>query len=268
MLAPAVEIRSGTVEVGDGVRLAYDEAGSGTPPVVLVHGMACERTQMRRQLEHLAPRHRVVAVDLRGHGESDKLPGSYTFADLAEDLLALMGALGISRPVLIGHSLGGSISLLLAVAHPDDVAGVVLLDSGVRGPDQRTVDLAPFYDTLGGPDHAERVHRFVVEHLFEPGEDPATVEAVATSMAATEPHVFLAMARGVLAYDGAATSLACGLPAMHVLGPHPFVAPGAIEALGPNWWVGRVVGVGHFMQMLGTDQVHPMIDRFMERFGQ
>jgi pimeloyl-ACP methyl ester carboxylesterase len=61
----------------DGVRLAYEESGSGSPPIVLVHGWTCNHTYFSPQREHFSKRHRVIAVDLRGHGESDKPHGSY-----------------------------------------------------------------------------------------------------------------------------------------------------------------------------------------------
>jgi pimeloyl-ACP methyl ester carboxylesterase len=252
----------------DGVRLACVEAGDGSPtgrpPVVLVHGMACDHTHLLPQLEHLAPRSRVVAVDLRGHGSSDKPDGTYTTGVFGDDLLAVLDELGVERPVLIGHSLGGSVCLDLAVRRPDVVRSIVLLDSGVRSLDVRRADLQPFYATLGGPDHAERVRAFVAERLFEPIDGPAVLDTVATTMAATPAHVFLAMADGVLAFDSLAAARACTMPALLVLSDRPFVEPEVVASLPPNWRTARVVGAGHFLQLVVPDQVNAMLDRWLD----
>ena len=80
----------------DGVALYYEEAGEGEPPVFLVHGWCCDHTYFAPQVEHFAERgHRVVAVDLRGHGKSDKPRQSYTMDLFADDLTWMCAQLGL-----------------------------------------------------------------------------------------------------------------------------------------------------------------------------
>src|ERR1700730_5933973 len=98
----------------DGIRLAYDTAGAGDPPILFVHGWSCDRSYFAPQFEHFAASHAVAALDLPGHGGSsqpDPDPGCYDIDVLAGDVLALAGAAGFSRPVLAGHSLGALIGL-------------------------------------------------------------------------------------------------------------------------------------------------------------
>src|SRR5215510_5628760 len=74
-----------------GVRLAYDAAGAGDPPMIFVHGWACDRSYFAPQFRHFAARHAVAAVDLRGHGDSSRpapAPGVYDIDVLAGDVLA------------------------------------------------------------------------------------------------------------------------------------------------------------------------------------
>lgn len=99
-----------TVDV-EGVRLAYTEDGRGDPPVLLLHGMGCDRSQFGLQLRHLARTHRVVSLDLRGHGASDKPQGEYSTEVLVEDVRRVIVDLGLNQPVVIGHSRGGSLAL-------------------------------------------------------------------------------------------------------------------------------------------------------------
>jgi pimeloyl-ACP methyl ester carboxylesterase len=101
--------------------------------------------------ELLSPEVRVVAVDLRGHGYSDKPPSGYGVENHVNDLLELIAALGLERPIMLGHSLGGSIATFVAEAAGDAIGGLVLLDAVVG--DQAFIDSAslvlhPFAATL------------------------------------------------------------------------------------------------------------------------
>jgi pimeloyl-ACP methyl ester carboxylesterase len=94
----------------DGVRLGYEEQGSGSPPMLLVHGWSCDHTHFAPQAEHFSKRHRVILVDLRGHGASDTPDQEYTMAGFADDLAFLCEQIGVDRPVVVGHSMGGVIA--------------------------------------------------------------------------------------------------------------------------------------------------------------
>ena len=94
----------------NGVTLTYDTAGRGDPPIVFVHGWSCDRSYFAPQFEHFAARHAVAALDLRGHGDSsvpEPAAGTYEIDALADDVLAVAGAAGFDRPVVVGHSMGG-----------------------------------------------------------------------------------------------------------------------------------------------------------------
>jgi pimeloyl-ACP methyl ester carboxylesterase len=112
--------------------LCYEEAGEGEPPVFLVHGWCCDHTYLAPQFEHFAQRgHRVVAVDLRGHGESDKPHQSYSMQAFADDLAWMCRRLELVKPVVAGHSMGGIVAFDLAARYPDLPSAVVMLDAAV-----------------------------------------------------------------------------------------------------------------------------------------
>ncbi len=109
--------------------LAGEEAGEGTP-VVLLHGLTATRRYVvmgSKNLERSG--HRVVAYDARGHGRSQPAPepDAYAYADLATDLLAVLDDRGIERPVLAGASMGAHTIVAHALRHPDRVAALVLI---------------------------------------------------------------------------------------------------------------------------------------------
>ena len=113
----------------DGVELAGEEAGEGVP-VVLLHGLTATRRYVvmgSRSLERSG--HRVVTYDARGHGRSSPAPSpdAYTYADLGEDLLAVLDDRGIERAVLAGASMGAHTLLWAALRAPERVAGLVVI---------------------------------------------------------------------------------------------------------------------------------------------
>ncbi|WP_254536491.1 alpha/beta fold hydrolase [Halomarina litorea] len=112
------------VTVGDGTDLYYQDVGEG-PPVVLVHGFSTNHLSWWQQIPTIARRYRCLAVDQRRFGLSAD-EGGRGVAAFADDLLALLDALGIERAALVGHSMGGWSVASLATRHPDRVAALVL----------------------------------------------------------------------------------------------------------------------------------------------
>lgn len=112
----------------DGHRLWYSERGDPAgPPVVLVHGLFFSRRMYERLAARL-PDHRVLLLDLRGHGKSTRPrhPEDYRWNGLADDVLALLDHLGIGNAVIGGLSLGANVSLVFALRHPERVRGLIV----------------------------------------------------------------------------------------------------------------------------------------------
>jgi pimeloyl-ACP methyl ester carboxylesterase len=101
------------------------------PTLIAVHGSSAHGGWFATWGETLSPELRVIAVDLRGSGLSDKPPSGYGVDDHVEDLRQLIATLALERPILLGHSLGGSIATFVAEAVGDAIGGLVLLDAVV-----------------------------------------------------------------------------------------------------------------------------------------
>ncbi|MGZ5354455.1 MAG: alpha/beta fold hydrolase [Actinomycetota bacterium] len=118
---------------GDGVRLYVRDHPAEGPPALLLHGLA----STSRIWDLVAPRLRregirPAAVDQRGHGRSGKPSAGYSFARTTADAAAVIRALRLSRPLIVGHSFGANVALELAVRRPRSVRGIVLVDGGFR----------------------------------------------------------------------------------------------------------------------------------------
>lgn len=110
----------------------YLKAGSG-PPVVLIHGGASDSRDWVGTMEALCHRYSLYAPDLIGFGLSDRTKDGYYLSDFSEFILEFVEALGLERPVLAGHSLGGRICLEVALRHPEKVRKLVLVDASGLG---------------------------------------------------------------------------------------------------------------------------------------
>lgn len=122
--------RGARVRVGE-IEMEYEEHGKGDRPFVLVHGFTGSRDDWKEVLPRLAKHGRTIALDQRGHGGSSSPgdPAGYRLAQLRDDLVGFLDALGIARCDLLGHSMGGAVALRLVLDHPERVASLVLMDT-------------------------------------------------------------------------------------------------------------------------------------------
>lgn len=122
-------MHSGLVTGADGVRIAYETAGSDdAPAMVLLHALGERAADWLPVVPRFARHFRVFAVDLRGHGESDR-PGAYSFELMRDDVLAALDELELPTVTLVGHSMGGAVAYLVASRQPDRVTRLVVEDA-------------------------------------------------------------------------------------------------------------------------------------------
>jgi lipase len=112
------------------VKLAIGRAGDGPDPVVCLHGITAQHRAFNAAARYLGPSRGLVGVDLRGRGDSDKPESGYGLETHASDVIRVLDYLGLDSAVLAGHSMGGFVALKMALAHPERVRALVLLDGG------------------------------------------------------------------------------------------------------------------------------------------
>jgi pimeloyl-ACP methyl ester carboxylesterase len=119
------------IVVASGLRMHYQQVGEG-PDLVMIHGITGNLAAWHLQMvPALADDFRILTYDLRGHGYTDVPPTGYSPDDMAGDLLDLLDALEIERPVLVGHSYGADIALYFAAAHPERAREVIAIESAL-----------------------------------------------------------------------------------------------------------------------------------------
>src|SRR5579884_95110 len=132
---PAESPRAQAVQLGD-LNLHYTEWGEPTaPPMVLLHGFMAHARTWDLFARDLASDYRILALDQRGHGDTGAAPGdSYTTDDYVGDLERFAAALGLTRFVLVGMSMGGRNAIVYTARHPEAVAKLVIVDIGPQAP--------------------------------------------------------------------------------------------------------------------------------------
>lgn len=131
---------SGYADV-NGLHMYYETYGDGTPLVLLHGGMLTIDLNFAGLIPTLAKRHRVIGVEMQGHGRTADIDRPITPAALASDVVGLLDHLGIDRAHVLGHSMGGGVAMELAISYPDRVLSVVPISASVR-PDGMHPDLS------------------------------------------------------------------------------------------------------------------------------
>jgi 3-oxoadipate enol-lactonase len=112
-----------------GINFYYESAGEGDC-LLFIHGLGSSSRDWEQQVPYFAKTYRVLTVDVRGHGQSDKPPGPYSIKQFTDDIAALLHNLAVSGTHVVGVSMGGMIAFQLAVDYPDLVKSMVIVNSG------------------------------------------------------------------------------------------------------------------------------------------
>ena len=250
----------------DGLKLYYERAVGGERELLFVHGWCCDRTAFQPQFDHFARTHAVTALDLRGCGRSDCPDSGYAIPDFADDLASFCAEVGIDKPVVVGHSLGGMIGVELAARHPSVPSALVLVDPGPIDPLPATVEgFDALAEELEGP-NGEDVRRRYVQDMG--ARDKALARWIADLMCAAPLPMAAAVIRGVNTWNGVGAFALCTVPTLLLrptLGANPEVL--RLRAIRPDLEVGITVGAGHFHQLEVPGQVNAMIERFLDIVG-
>jgi 2-succinyl-6-hydroxy-2,4-cyclohexadiene-1-carboxylate synthase len=261
----------------NGIELNYREKGEGHP-VFLLHGYTGNLRNWALQVATLSNEYRMVSIDHRGHGESDKPQDAdgYTLAGMAEDALGVLDHLGIEECYLVGHSMGGAIAQQLALAHPERVRALVLLDTWSEVPRGRGVAerarLLELAETEGMEAVFEEQLRSEPLRLQQLEQHPVFLATWRQQFLMTSPEAYVHCARAIGATPSWRDELRrIGVPALVICGENdePFIEAcrqlhegiaGSELAWIPN--------AGHTPQIENAAAFNPVLTGFLSRVQQ
>ena len=152
------------------------------PPVILIHGAGGTHLLWPSEVRRL-PGHRILALDLPGHGKSGGR-GRQSISEYVEAILVWMDSLGVHRSIFVGHSMGGAVAISLALDHAEHVIGLGLVSTGAR------LSVAPqLLESASSPSTFYKATEMIMNWSFSPHADARLVELAARRMDEIRPSV-------------------------------------------------------------------------------
>ena len=245
----------------DRVPIHYNAVGQGVPAVVLIHCWMCDSGIWHNVLPELRRTHRVVTLDLPGHGRSGKDRKVWSIAALGEDVKTVVETLHLDHVILVGHSMGGPVMLEAARLMPGKVVGMVGVDTllnadAKRDPKEIDAWLAKMKADFRGQTQQ------LVHAIAGKSSDPAVIDRVAEKMSSGDPTIGLALMDSLQHYDVKAGMQGAKAP---LVGINSTMRPTNVaanrKALARYELLLLPEGVGHFPQVESPQAFNRLLEQ-------
>jgi pimeloyl-ACP methyl ester carboxylesterase len=248
----------------NGARIHYKSYGKGREALVLVHGWTCNLDFWRDQIPDFAKRTRVIALDLPGHGQSDKPQISYTMDLFADAIDAVMRDAKVERAVIVGHSMGTPVARQFYRRYPQKTLAIVIVDGGLR-PFGTKEMRDQFLSMFRGPNYKEAGAQMFSQIS---GTLPAAEKERISSSFASTPQYVLVSAMESMNQDSLYAPDKISVPVFAILAKSPFWPPDTeqfLHSLAPDlelqWWE----GVAHFLMIERPKQFNEAVIAFLDK---
>jgi pimeloyl-ACP methyl ester carboxylesterase len=249
----------------DKARIHYVNYGKGPEALVLIHGWTCNLEYWRDQIPDFAKRNRVLAIDLPGHGQSDKPELVYSMDLFARAVDAVLRDAGVERAVLVGHSMGTPVARQFYRRYPGKTLAIVVVDGALRPfADKKLMD--GFIAQFRGPNYKEAGAGMFAQ-MAGPNLSAEAQERIKASFLNTPQHVIVSAMEG-MADDSIWGPDKINLPVLAIMAKSPFY-PADIEQqfrnIAPNMEFQMWEGVGHFLMMEKPKQFNDTVLGFLDK---
>jgi pimeloyl-ACP methyl ester carboxylesterase len=248
----------------DGAKIHYKSYGKGKDAVVFIHGWTCNLDNWRDQIPEFAKRNRVIALDLPGHGQSDKPQIAYTMDLFADAVEAVMRDAKVDHAVLVGHSMGTPVARQFYRKYPQKTLAIVIVDGGLRlfGTKEMRDGFLAMFRAPTYKDAGAQMFGQMMANL-----PAAEQERVKTSFANTPQYVIVG-AMEAMSDEALYAPDKINVPVFAVLAKSPFWAADTeqfLRGLAPDlelqWWE----GVGHFVMLEKPKQFNDAVIAFLNK---
>jgi pimeloyl-ACP methyl ester carboxylesterase len=248
----------------DGAKIHYKSYGKGKDAVVFIHGWTCNLDNWRDQIPEFAKRNRVIALDLPGHGQSDKPQIAYTMDLFANAVDAVMRDAKVDHAVLVGHSMGTPVARQFYRKYPQKTLAIVIVDGGLRlfGTKEMRDGLLGMFR---GPGYKEAGAQMLGQMM---ANLPAAEQERAKASFANTPQYVIVGAMEAMSDEAIYTPDKINVPVFAILAKSPFWAADTeqfLHGLAPDlelqWWE----GVGHFVMLEKPKQFNDAVIAFLNK---
>jgi sigma-B regulation protein RsbQ len=193
---PASEV----VNSSDGIPIHYSVAGKGEPALVFIHCWGCNRSFWESQVAEFSKTNRVVTIDLPGHGESGSGRKNWTIESYGDDVKTVVTKLGLKRVVLVGSSMGAPIALEATKRMPENVVGIVPVDSLQNVEQTLTAEQLDGVIKQMTADYKNATTGLLNQFFFSPSTPAAVKTRVVNEALSRQPETAVAILKGIFAY--------------------------------------------------------------------
>ncbi len=248
----------------DGARIHYQSYGKGREALVLIHGWSCNLDFWRDLIPDLSRRSRVIAIDLPGHGKSDKPQVAYTMDLFARAVDAVMREAGVKRAVFVGHSMGTPVMRQFYRKYPQKTLALVIVDGALRPFGDKLME--GFIAPLRGSNYKE-AGAGMLAGMGGPSLSSELKERIQASFLQTPQYVL------VSAMEGMADETIWGqdkinVPVLAIMTKSPFWPPDTEQfyrSIAPRLDFQRWDGVGHFLMMEKPKEFDAAVIAFLDK---
>ena len=249
----------------DGARIHYESYGKGREALVLIHGWSCSIDYWRDLIPDLSKRSRVIAIDLPGHGLSDKPQVAYTMDLFARAVDAVMRDAGVKRGVLVGHSMGTPVARQFYRKYPQETLAIVIVDGALRPfGDKKLMD--GFIAPLRNANYKE-VGAGMLAGMSGPSLSPELRERIQASFLKTPQYVLVSAMEG-MADESIWGQDKINVPVLAIMTKSPFWPADTEQfyrSIAPRLDFQRWDGVGHFLMMEKPKEFDAAVIAFLDK---
>ena len=252
-----------TTNSADGSSITYGVRGQGNITIVFVHCWTCNHEFWRPQIESFSKKHKVVWLDLAGHGLSNSNRQEYTMSAFGEDVAAVVNKIGGDNVVLVGHSMGGPVAIEAAKLLGDKVIGVVGVDTFYTPfeypKSENKIDefVKPFKDDFKGTSEQ------MVRSMFTSKADPDLIASIINQMSVASPDMGISAMYEIFRWN--AKNVPSTLDKFSKILRNINGAPtGKEKALHKS--VNLIPGVGHFVAQVKPNEFNKALNRIIAEY--
>jgi pimeloyl-ACP methyl ester carboxylesterase len=263
----AIKIERRTCSAPDRVTIVYSACGAGEPALVFIHGGLADRSFWDAQLKAFVGSHRVVALDLAGHGESGTNRKKWGLPEFGADVKAIADAEKLKHMIIFGNSLGGPTAIEAALLMPGRVIGVCGVDTFQSLDYKMTPEEACQRAEAFRKDYAGSVKE-MTKALFHPDADPGIMADAERRMARTSPDAAYAMFLSLAGYDTAASARRLTVPLRAINGDlYPTDLPG-VRKIKPDFDAIIMKHMGHYPMLERPEEFNRHIASVVAELGK
>lgn len=249
----------------DGTRIHYQSYGTGREALVFIHGWTCNLDYWRDQVPDFAKRNRVIAIDLPGHGQSDKPQVAYSMELFARAVDAVMRDAGVKRAVLVGHSMGTPIARQFYRKYPQKTLAIVIVDGALRPFGDKKL-MEGLIAGFRGPNYKD-VGKQMFAGMAGPNLSAEIQARIQASFLNTPQHVIVSAMEG-MADDSIWGQDKIQVPVLAIMAKTPFWPADTEQfyrSMAPNLDFQMWDGVGHFLMMEKPKQLNDAVLAFLDK---